>query len=115
MGGPIKRDKLWFFSAARWEDRSSYQGGNYYNKRQGTVFYEPDLSRPAYNHDFSKDVSARVTWQAAAKHKIVGNYTLHPSCQCTFPLLEQVSPIFAPEAVAEHHYDGTAQGRSLSP
>jgi len=111
VGGPIKRDKLWFFSAARWEDRSSYQGGNYYNKRQGTVFYEPDLSRPAYNHDFSKDVSARVTWQAAAKHKIVGMYTLHPSCQCTFQLLEQVSPIFAPEAVAEHHYDGTGPGQ----
>jgi hypothetical protein len=57
MGGPIKQDKLWFFSAFRWEDRSLYQAGNYYNKRQGTVFYEPDLSRPAYNHDFSKDAS----------------------------------------------------------
>ncbi len=111
VGGPIMRDKLWFFSAARWEDRSSYQAGNYYNKRQGTVFYEPDLSRPAYNHDFSKDASVRFTWQAAAKHKIVGNYTHHPSCQCTFALLEQVSPIFAPEAVAEHHYDGHGPGQ----
>jgi hypothetical protein len=111
VGGPIVRDKLWFFSAARWEDRSSYQAGNYYNKLQGTVFYEPDLSRPAYNHDYSKDLSARLTWQAGAKHKIVGSYTHHPSCQCTFALLEQVSPIFAPEAVAEHHYDGTGPGQ----
>jgi hypothetical protein len=111
IGGPIVRDKLWFFGALRWEDRSSYQAGNYYNKRQGTVFYEPDLDRPAYNHDFSKDASIRVTWQAAPKHKIVGMYTLHPSCQCTFALLEQVSPIFAPEAVAEHHYDGTGPGQ----
>ena len=111
VGGPIVRDKMWFFSAARYEDRSSYQAGNYYNKRQGTVFYEPDLSRPAFNHDFSKDVSLRVTWQAAAKHKIVGSYTFHPSCQCTFALLEQVSPIFAPEAVAEHRYDGTGPGQ----
>ncbi len=75
------------------------------------MFYEPDLDRPAYNHDFSKDASVRLTWQAAPKHKIVGNYTLHPSCQCTFALLEQVSPIFAPEAVAEHHYDGTGPGQ----
>src|SRR5262249_24527911 len=44
MGGPIKRDKLWFFAASRREDRSLYQVGNYYNKRQGTLFYEPDLS-----------------------------------------------------------------------
>jgi Carboxypeptidase regulatory-like domain len=105
VGGPIKRDRLWFFSAVRWEDRSLYQAGNYYNKRQGTVFYEPDLSRPAYNHDFSRDASVRLTWQAAAKHKIVGMYTDHPACQCTFQLLEQVSPIFAPEAVAEHRYN----------
>ncbi|MBI4885599.1 MAG: TonB-dependent receptor [Acidobacteria bacterium] len=111
VGGPIKQDKLWFFSAARWEDRSLYQAGNYYNKLQGTVFYEPDLSRPAYNHDYSKDASIRLTWQAAAKHKIVGMYTHHPSCQCTFALLEQISPIFAPEAVAEHHYDGSGPGQ----
>ncbi len=69
------------------------------------MFYEPDLSRPAYNHDFSKDASVRLTWQAAPKHKIVGMYTHHPACQCTFALLEQVSPIFAPEAVAEHRYN----------
>src|SRR5712691_629335 len=104
VGGPIRQNKLWFFSAARYEDRSLYQAGNYYNKRQGTVFYEPDLSRPAYNHDFSKDASLRLTWQATARQKLVGSFTDHPSCQCTFALLEQVSPIFAPEAVAEHRY-----------
>jgi hypothetical protein len=104
FGGPIRQNKLWFFSAARYEDRSLYQAGNYYNKRQGTVFYEPDLSRPAYNHDFSRDASLRLTWQATAKQKLVGSFTEHPACQCTFQLLEQVSPIFAPEAVAEHHY-----------
>jgi len=104
-GGPIKRDKLWFFSASRAEDRSIYQVGNYYNKRQGTVFYEADLNRQAYNRDYSKDLSARFTWQAAAKHKIVAAYTQHPACQCVFAILEQVSPVRAPEAVAEHHYN----------
>src|SRR5712691_6142954 len=64
VGGPIKRDKLWFFGASRGEDRSLYQVGNYYNKRQGTLFYEPDLSRPAYNRDYSTDYSLRLTWQA---------------------------------------------------
>src|SRR3989449_556957 len=107
LGGPIKRDTLWFFVASRREDRSLYQVGNYYNKRQGTLFYEPDLSRPAYNRDYSTDYSLRLTLQAAAKHKIVLAYTQHPACQCTFAILEQVSPLplIAPEAVAEHHYD----------
>jgi hypothetical protein len=105
LGGPIKRDKVWFFASGRWEDRSIYQVGNYYNKRQGTLFYEPDLSRPAFNRDYSKDVGVRLTWQATAQHKIVGSYTQHPACQCAFALLEQVSPIIAPEAVAQHHYN----------
>lgn len=104
VGGPIMRDKLWFFAAFRREDRSIYQVGNYYNKRQGTLFYEPDLSRRAYNRDFSTDGSVRLTWQAASKHKINLSYTQHPGCQCVFALLEQVSPLYAPEATAEHHY-----------
>ena len=34
IGGPIKKDKLWFFAAFRRDDRSIYQVGNYYNKLQ---------------------------------------------------------------------------------
>jgi hypothetical protein len=105
VGGPIRQDKLWFFAAGKAEDRSIYQVGNYFNKRQGTLFYEPDLSRQGFNRDYSKDVGARFTWQAAAKHKIVLSYTQHPACQCMFAILEQISPVRAPEAVAEHHYD----------
>jgi hypothetical protein len=108
LGGPIKRDTLWFFTAGRVEDRAIYQAGNYYNKRQGTLFYEPDLTRRAFNHDYSKDASLRLTWQAAAKHKIVASHTQHPSCQCVFAILETTGATNltrAPEAAAEHHYD----------
>jgi hypothetical protein len=105
LGGPIKQDTLWFFGAGRWEDRSTYQVGNYFNKLQGTLFYEADLSRQAFDHDWSQDASLRFTWQAAAKHKIVFAHTQHPGCQCAFAILEQTSPVRAPEAVAEHHYD----------
>src|SRR6266850_2049108 len=104
LGGPIKKDKLWFFLAYRRDDREIYQVGNYYNKLQHTLFYEPDLTRRAYNGDYSSDYSVRFTWQAAAKHKINLSYTQHPACQCIFALLEQVSPVFAPEATAQHHY-----------
>src|SRR2546429_5624537 len=104
FGGPIKKDKLWFFLAYRRDDREIYQVGNYYNKLQHTLFYQPDRTRRAYNGDYSSDYSARFTWQAAAKHKMNFSYTQHPACQCIFPLLEQVSPVSAPEATAAHHY-----------
>ena len=104
FGGPIKKDKLWFFLAYRRDDREIYQVGNYYNKLQHTLFYQRDLTRRAYNGDYSSDYSARFTWQAAAKHKMNFSYTQHPACQCIFALLEQVSPVFAPEATAAHHY-----------
>src|SRR5437867_5441384 len=104
FGGPIKKDKLWFFAAFPRDDRAIYQVGNYYNKLQHTLFYQPDLTRRAYNGDYSTDYSVRFTWQAAAKHKINLSYTQHPACQCIFAILEQVSPVFAPEATAAHHY-----------
>src|SRR5258706_6805604 len=39
IGGPIKQNKLWFFTPVRYEDRSLIPACNYYNKRQGTIFY----------------------------------------------------------------------------
>jgi len=54
---------------------------------------EPDLSRRAYNHDYSKDASLRLTWQAAEKHKIVASYTQHPGWQCVFAILETTGAI----------------------
>src|SRR5207237_8063381 len=71
LGGPIKRDTLWFFVASRREHRSLYQVGNYYKKRQGTLFYEPDLSRPAYNRDYSSGYALHPTGQAPAKQHIL--------------------------------------------
>jgi hypothetical protein len=106
LGGPIKRDTLWFFGAVRYLERSQYQQGNYFNKRQGTLFYEPDLDRPAYTDDWDQDYTVRFTWQAAAKHKVTAAHTQHPSCQCFYGLLESATGILlAPEATGAHHYD----------
>lgn len=106
LGGPIKRDKLWFFTAVRYLARSQYQQGNYFNTLQGTLFYEPDVSRPAYTNDYDKDVTVRLTWQAAAKQKITLTHSQHPSCQCFYGLLESAAGILlAPEATGAHQYD----------
>ncbi len=103
LGGPIRRDKLWFFGSARWQVNQQYQQGNYYNKLQGTLFYEPDLSRVAHSDDYFKTYGLRLTWQAAAKHKIVASFDTQRN-QFLFGLLEPIGATAAPEAVGAHVY-----------
>ena len=116
LGGPIKRNKLWFFYAYRFSSVGQYQQGNYYNKLQGVdiskdpvwdVFaYAPDLSRPAYTDDWYKDHSLRLTWQATQKHKFVAAATVNDNCSCfMFLLAPQGGVLAAPEATGEHHYN----------
>ena len=48
LGGPIERDRLWFFGSGRDGDNQQLQQGNYYNKLQGTLaFTRRRPSRPA--------------------------------------------------------------------
>jgi carboxypeptidase family protein len=71
-GGPIKADKLWFFSSVRWQENSSYLANNYYNKNAGDPTkwtYEPDLSQQAFTPTTQSSVNTRLTWQANAKNK----------------------------------------------
>ena len=91
LGGPIKRDKIWFFAAvARWGSRVN-QPGAYYNKLQGksgipsvpTIAFEPDLDRPAASFDWFRNHSLRTTWQATEKHKFALFGDIQKSCRCT--------------------------------
>ena len=88
MGGPVKRDKLWFYTAHRWWNSEQYSPGSFYNKVQGQKaangrpLYEPDLSRPAFVSDPSIENSVRMTWQATTKDKVTyfGNRGDHCVC-----------------------------------
>ena len=91
LGGPIKQDKLWFFAAiARWGSRVN-QPGAYYNALQGksgnpvtpTLFYAPDLSRPAASFDWFRNNSLRTTWQASARQRVNVYFDVQKSCRCT--------------------------------
>ena len=82
VGGPIMRDKLWFFMSSRYWITSTYVPGNYFNATQGTLFYTPDLSRPLYDENYYFDNRLRLTWQAAQKHKFAATYGVERNCNC---------------------------------
>jgi hypothetical protein len=72
-GGPIARDKLWFYSDARWQANDNYLAGLYYNLNAGDPTkwtYAPDLSRQAYASTTQSVLNARLTWQATARNKL---------------------------------------------
>jgi hypothetical protein len=82
IGGPLVTDKLWFFGSSRsWRTSSTYPG-NFFNKTPGTLFYTQDLSRPAYDNSYYKELRGRVTWQPTSKDKINASLGNEWNCDC---------------------------------
>jgi hypothetical protein len=71
LGGPVKRDKLWFYTSHRSWGSASYVTGLLYNVDPKSVRYVADTSRPAPVNDFSnRHHTLRLTWQISQKHKV---------------------------------------------
>ena len=73
FGGPIKRDRLWYFLNARTQGSTTTVASMYYNQNAGDATkwtYVPDVSQPAYSDRTWENVSGRLTWQATSRNKI---------------------------------------------
>jgi hypothetical protein len=106
VGGPIRRNKLWFFVGVREGVTQQFAEGIYFNKlkQPASLLYERDLSRPAHSNDYSRDVSFRLTWQVAQKHRVLVAGSFQPNCNCVFNLLNP-GVRRTPEAAGPHHYN----------
>ena len=72
FGGPVMKDRLWFYAAHRVSRDTNILAGQYHNKFQDSLFYEQDLSRPALDERYYRSSSLRLTWQASQKNKLSG-------------------------------------------
>jgi hypothetical protein len=73
FGGPIQKDRLWFFGTERLQGFSQYINSLYYNENAGNpnaFLYVPDLSRPAFEDHTWENTTLRLTWQASDRNKI---------------------------------------------
>ena len=100
LGGPIVRDRLWFYSSNRRWGASEYAPGAFHNKATTPFEYVPDLTRRGFVNNHTWDVGVRLTWQAAEKHKITFSEARQDNCQCNLG----VSSRTAPEASLQIHF-----------
>ncbi len=85
FGGPIKKDKLWFYFTFRTTVADNYVGGLYKNKNAAdpTKFtFVPDTTQQVYKHQWWKDAQLRLTWQVTPRNKLGISTWTTPTCQC---------------------------------
>jgi outer membrane receptor protein involved in Fe transport len=97
VGGPIQRDRLWFFVAPRSWGVVRSQAGTYWNKTQNehltppgapwkVVKWTPWVDRPedrmSGRLEWYDSVISRVTWQATPKNKFGVTYDEQRACNC---------------------------------
>jgi len=84
VGGPIAKDRLWFYTGHRRWGTDERQPGNFANLTPHTLFYTPDLNKPAVTKSWTQDHSLRLTWQAAKQHKLSFTNSFQKACACVF-------------------------------
>ena len=115
FGGPIARDRVWFFAASRFWGGQNYAPNNFFNLNEDQsagYHYLPDLDRPAYGDFWQRDVGVRITWQAAEQHRIATNLNWQRACGCWLGI--SLGQNEAPEANIGFQYGSENGGMYLS-
>ncbi len=108
LGGPIKQDKLWFYTAHRSWGNASKLAGVFANTDPRSLFYVPDVSTQGVGDFKNRAHNGRLTWQATKRNKISASYDLQQNCDCHRGIDPGASGtaagVTAPEAAARRVY-----------
>ncbi len=83
-GGPIVKDRLWYYGAFRVQGSRQNTQNVFYNMNAGNAssfVYAPDLSKPAFSDRTWENYTPRITWQISARNKITGSWDEQPVCR----------------------------------
>src|SRR5687767_285964 len=72
-GGPIKRDRLWFYATYREVYAENTIPGMFFNKNAGDPtkwLVEFDTARPAFLDSLTRNAIGRLTWQVSPRNKL---------------------------------------------
>ena len=114
FGGPIKRDRLWFFATYRYQMNRQTVASMWDNKNAGDNTkwtYDPDFSKQSEDDGEWRNHSVRLTWQVTPRNKIVGWTDLHyqlPALRCRRLELR-------PDLHRPHRHEGGAAAKREPP
>ncbi|MEO8256887.1 MAG: carboxypeptidase regulatory-like domain-containing protein [Acidobacteriota bacterium] len=100
LGGPIKRDKLWFFATTRTQGSYVTISDAYFNQNSGDPnawTYVPDLTHQSETDGVWKNTSLRLTWQISTRNKLALFWDEQTECRAC---KGGGSPTVSPEASA---------------
>jgi hypothetical protein len=84
IGGPIMKDKLWYYMSVRQQGQRQNTLNVYYNQNAGdpnSYAYVPDLNKPAFSDRTWENYTPRITWQATPRNKFTGSWDEQPVCR----------------------------------
>jgi len=83
VGGPIMRDRLWFFGSYTRQVADSFVAF-YEDADPNASVYTPDLNRQAFDDQNVHDAALRLTWQATPRNKVQFYFDHNYNCHCHF-------------------------------
>ena len=103
FGGPIMKDRVWFYGSFRSNGAWSVIPGMFFNQNTNNPSawtYVPDPSQPVVRPYSYHSESGRVTWQGTPRNKFAVTYQDQAFCQCE----NSTSATRAPEAGIERRW-----------
>ncbi|MEQ1757518.1 MAG: TonB-dependent receptor [Vicinamibacterales bacterium] len=95
VGGPIKKDRVWFYTTIREQGSNAQVAGAFANlnaNRPDVWTYVPDTSKPGTSESTWRDAQMRMTVQATPRNKIGMIYDYQTYCGCPFGITAQRAP-----------------------
>jgi hypothetical protein len=103
FGGPVLKDRFWFWLSGRETIADSQPAGIFYNKNAYDVTkwnYEADESRPGENKGVWHSLQLRGTVQANQKNKFAFTWVQQNYCRCP----DRVGATIAPESAQDRRF-----------
>jgi hypothetical protein len=72
FGGPIRRDRFWFLTTARWLGVTKTATDTYYDADPTPWKYAPDTSREGFDDSRQTSFLNRLTWRVTESNKVTG-------------------------------------------